>query len=259
MLLQKLSSFVARVRAPVIRKTGLIDETGARPTLYPEQDNVERIVLQRGLGSGKELSPVELAAFLYDFANSPTKKVDDPSWLVQLGLQSEAALTHEELEVRSNHIQQTFNTLLQLLKNHEAKTVPGATAAYAVYGAAKLGLDIVPHFHSLFWPVIKLKAKYLSSDELAWLAWGLNSLNINDAEVWTTILPLLKGRQFAADFTQVKKAWLEQNEHIADHEVRGIDSEKLLNETLSALNPSSKEVAALAEEVLAHLKSKKLS
>jgi hypothetical protein len=168
-------------------------------------------------------------------------------------------MTPAALQARRGHIQATFDTLIQLLKNAEAKSIPGATAAYAVYGAAKLGLDIKPHFESLIWPIIQLKAKHLSSDELAQLAWGMQTLSVSDPKAWLTVLPLLRGRKFAADLIAVSKSWFDQSQCVTALKYDAIDSQKLLIETLPGLTAHGKEVAKIAEEVLVQLKNKQAS
>lgn len=255
-MLARVSKFL-RIKITYVNEGSMINTTGARPTLFPEQDNIERVMLQRGLATGSELSPLELSAFLYDFALKPNRFDDNPSLAMLLTLRKRD-LTPEELKARRVHIQTTFETLIQLLRNNEAKTIPGATAAYAIFGAAKLQLDIAPHFQSLFWPIIKLKAKYLSSDELAALTWGLQSLGVSDAEVWKAVLPLFRGRRFACDLVNVKKDWFDHTKYVVK-ESANINSRGLLSEALPGLSTNSKEVAALAEEILAQLKNRQVS
>lgn len=51
--------------------------------------------------------------------------------------------------------------------------VPAVAVANLVYASAVLNLDLKSHLSKLVVPIIDLKAKYLNSDSLIELIWGL--------------------------------------------------------------------------------------
>jgi hypothetical protein len=73
--------------------------------------------------------------------------------------------------------------LISVLKYAKPQDIPAVVVSNLVYSSAVLNLELKEHLSSIVVPVIKEKAKYLPSDNLIELIWGLKKLGFNDSTV----------------------------------------------------------------------------
>jgi hypothetical protein len=246
--MKTVSRFWYQLRAPFAKGSDLLDNTGARFTLAPLQANMDRLIGINRPDNSSKLTPLEVSFFLYEFANQRaliqkqqallaekrSEAEELPVWSRTLRYFTDSelrrlAMNRSYLQSYNGYVENSFKTLVKLLQYSKLEEVPVAVVSNTLYASVKLELDIKPHLETLLLPVLRSKAEYLDADELAKTVWALSNLHVQDTELVSKLLQLLKGRKFSENFTRVIPSAFHGSQYQVDPEPVTLNHKDLLS------------------------------
>ena len=268
--MKTVSRFWYQLRAPFAKGSDLLDNTGARFSLAPLQANMDRIIGINRPDNNSKLTPLEVSFFLYEFANQRaliqkqqallaekrSEAEELPVWSRTLRYFTDSefrnlAMNRSYLQSYNRYVENSFQTLVKLLQYSKLEEVPVAVVSNTLYASVKLDLDIKPYLETLLLPVLKSKAEYLDADELAKTVWALSKLHVNDTELVSKLLELLKGRKFSENFTRVIPSAFHGSQYQVDPTPETLNHKDLLSS--AALHQLETPLKGKLEEVVKSL------
>lgn len=141
---------------------------------------------------------------------------------------------------------EALNLYLQIQPVDE---IPVGTASNYVYASARLNINLGEVLDKYLAPLVIKKAKYLHSDGIAELTWGLVQHKYNNEAVWKAVLPLAKGRKFSNEFTLVEPLVVNASRYMKVEDQEATNYRELFNEALSKISVQDAGLKKLIEEL----------